>query len=193
MSRFEAILTFWFGDPRDDNAYYDAWHARWFTATPAFDQEIRDHFTAEYQQAATQQLENWRMAPRSGLALVLLLDQFPRNMFRGTPRAFATDTMAREVATHLIHTGVDRQLLPVERAFVYMPFMHGEALADQHSSVNLFQQLAQEREYLSFVTFAIKHREVIERFGRFPHRNAILGRPSTPEEVEFLTQPGSSF
>ena len=131
------------------------------------------------------------MAPRSGLALVLLLDQFPRNMFRSTPRAFATDTMAREVATHLIHTGVDRQLLPVERAFVYMPFMHGETPADQHASVALFQQLAQEREYLTFVTFAIKHREVIDRFGRFPHRNAILGRPSTPEEAAFLTQPGS--
>ncbi len=193
MSRFEEILTFWFGAPRDDKAYYDAWSSRWFTATPQFDQEIRDHFTANYQQAAAGQLDEWKMAPRSGLALVLLLDQFPRNMFRGTLRAFATDAMAREVAAHLIHTGIDRPLLPVERAFVSMPFMHSEALADQHYSVTLFQQLAQEREYLSFVTFAITHRDVIERFGRFPHRNAILGRPSTPEEAKFLTQPGSSF
>jgi uncharacterized protein (DUF924 family) len=114
-------------------------------------------------------------------------------MFRGDPQAFATDALARDEATHLIHTDFDRLLLPIERAFVYMPFMHSETLADQHSSVTLFQQLAQEREYLSFVTHAIKHREVIERFGRFPHRNAILGRPSTPAEAEFLTQPASSF
>lgn len=135
----------------------------------------------------------WQAASRSGLALVILLDQFPRNMFRGTPQAFATDALAREVATHLIQADCDRQLLPIERAFVYMPFMHSETLADQQSSVELFQQLAQEREYLSFVTYAIQHLEVIERFGRFPHRNAILSRPSTPEETAFLTQPGSSF
>jgi uncharacterized protein (DUF924 family) len=91
MSRFKEILTFWFDAPRDDKAYYDEWHSRWFTATPQFDQEIRDRFTGDYQQAATRQLVDWQMEPRSGLALVLLLDQFPRNMFRGKPHAFATD------------------------------------------------------------------------------------------------------
>jgi len=193
MSRSDEILFFWFGEPRDDKAYYDEWHSRWFTPHPSFDQEVRDRFTNDYQKAAARQLGEWRTEPRSGLAVVLLLDQFPRNMFRGKFQAFATDAVAREVANHLIQAGVDRQLLPVERAFVYMPFMHSEALADQHSSVALFQQLAKEREYLTFATFAIKHREVVERFGRFPHRNAVLGRVCTAEEAEFLTQPGSSF
>jgi len=187
MSRCDEILFFWFGEPRDDKAYYDEWHSRWFNATPQFDQEVRDRFTEDYQQASTGQLTAWREEPHSGLALVLLLDQFPRNMFRGDPRAFATDALAREVATHLIQTGFDRRLLPIERAFVYMPFMHSETLADQRFSVTLFQQLAQEREHLSFVTYAIEHLEVIERFGRFPHRNAILGRVSTSEEMEFLS------
>ena len=191
MSRSDEILFFWFGEPRDDKVYYDEWHARWFNANPQFDQEVRDRFTDDYQQASTQKLAAWREELRSGLALVLLLDQFPRNMFRGTPQAFATAALARDVATHLIQTGFDRLLLPIERAFVYMPFMHSETLADQRSSVTLFQQLAQEREYLSFVTYAIKHREVIERFGRFPHRNVILSRVSTPEETEFLSQRGS--
>jgi uncharacterized protein (DUF924 family) len=193
MSRSEEILSFWFGVPRDDEAYYNEWHSRWFASHPAFDQEVRDRFTDDYQKAAAQQLGEWQTAPRSGLALVLLFDQFPRNMFRGTPQAFATDTLAREVASLLIQNGLDRQLLPIERAFVYMPLMHSETLVDQHYSVDLFQQLVIERAYLNFVTHAIKHLEVIERFGRFPHRNTILGRVSTTEEAEFLTQPGSSF
>lgn len=193
MSRSDKILSFWFGAPRDDEAYYDEWQSRWFTPNPSFDQEVCDRFIDDYQKAAARQLEEWRRAPRSGLALVLLLDQFPRNMFRGTSQAFATDTLAREVANLLIQDGFDRPLLPIERAFVYMPFMHSEALLDQHYSVELFQQLVTERAYLSFVTYAIKHREVIERFGRFLHRNTILGRVSTAEEAAFLTQPGSSF
>jgi len=193
MSRSDEILLFWFGTPRDDKAYYDEWHSRWFTPNPQFDQEIRDRFMDDYQFAARRQLMEWQATPSSGLALVIILDQLPRNMFRGKPQAFATDALAREIATRLIQTGFDQLLLPIERAFVYMPLMHSETLADQHSSVMLFQQLAQEREYLSFVTYAIKHREVIERFGRFPHRNLILGRPSTPTEVEFLTQPSSAF
>jgi uncharacterized protein (DUF924 family) len=195
MSRVNDILTFWFGVPQDDKAYYDEWHTRWFTPNPnpQFDQEVRERFMDDYQWAAERQLMEWQAASRSGLALVILLDQLPRNMFRGTPQAFATDALAREVATHLIQAGFDQRLLPIERAFVYMPFMHSETLADQQYSVELFQQLAQEREYLSFVTYAIEHLEVIKRFGRFPHRNAILRRPSTPEETEFLTQPGSSF
>jgi uncharacterized protein (DUF924 family) len=193
VSRVDDILTFWFGEPRDDKAYYDEWHSRWFAPNPQLDQEIRDRFTEDYQKAAARQLADWRTEPRSGLALVLLLDQFPRNIFRGNPQAFATDALAREIARALIQAGLDRSFLPVERAFVYMPFMHSEQLADQHYSVTLFQQLANERAYLSFVTYAIQHRDVIERFDRFPHRNAILGRPSTPTEIEFLTQPGSSF
>jgi uncharacterized protein (DUF924 family) len=135
---------------------------------------------------------SWQDRPRSALALVILLDQFPRNMFRGDPRAFATDPLAREVATVLVQKGTDRQLLPVERLFVYLPFMHSEDLTHQRQSVALFQQLAQERPYLDSLSYAIGHKEIIERFGRFPHRNAILGRLSTPEEIEFLQQPEPS-
>jgi len=191
MSRSNEILFFWFGEPRDDKAYYDEWHSRWFNANPQFDQEVREQFMEDYRKAAAQQLEDWRSEPCSGLALVLLLDQFPRNMFRGQSQAFATDALAREAACQLMQNGFDRQLLPVERSFVYMPFMHSEILADQHESVRLFQQLAQERDYLNSVTYAIRHQEAIKRFGRFPHRNLILGRVSTPEETAFLSQPGS--
>ena len=193
MSRPDALLTFWFGHPRDDQTYYEAWHKRWFTPDPQFDATIRDSFLADYQLATQRQLMHWQEAPRSGLALIILLDQFSRNMFRGTGQAFATDPLAREVANHLINWRFDLQLLPVERSFVYLPFMHSETLADQQRSVILFRQLAQERSYLNSVSFAVRHHEIIERFGRFPHRNAILGRSSTPEEEEFLTQPGSSF
>lgn len=193
MSRIEAILSFWFGELRDNKDYYTERSLIWFGAGPQFDQEIRDHFASDYQAAAERKLMQWQDTPRGGLALIIVLDQFPRNMFRGKPQAFATDPLAREVAMHLIQTGFDQQLLPVERSFVYMPFQHSEDLEDQRRSVALFRQLAQEREYVDSVSYAIRHLEIIERFGRFPHRNAILGRPSTPEEVEFLKQPDSSF
>jgi uncharacterized protein (DUF924 family) len=193
MSRAEDILSFWFGEPQDDDAYYKERAAIWFGHNSQFDQNIRDQFATDYQAATERKLIEWQNTPREGLALVLLLDQFPRNMFRGDPRAFATDPLARAVAEHLIQMSFDQQLLPVERLFVYMPFMHSEDLEDQRRSVVLFRQLAQERSYLDAVSYALRHLEVIERFGRFPHRNAILGRPSTPEEVEFLEQPRSAF
>ena len=193
MSRVDEILTFWFGTPRDDEEYYATWHKLWFTPDPQFDLTIRERFLDDYQLATERKLMEWQEQPRSGLALILLCDQFPRNMFRNDPRAFATDPLARAVATHLIQIGLDRHLLPVERSFIYMPFMHSEALQDQQHSVMLFRQLAEEREFLNSVPYALRHREIIERFGRFPHRNASLGRQSTPEEEVFLTQPGSSF
>lgn len=193
MSRIDNILTFWFDDPQDDQVYYETRHKRWFTSNPEFDLTIRERFLADYQLAVDRTLITWHDTPHAGLALILLLDQFPRNMFRNTPQAFATDSLAREVAHHLIQQGFDRQVLPVERSFVYMPFMHSEMLADQQRSVTLFRQLAQERSYLNSVSYALQHQAIIERFGRFPHRNAVLGRSSTPEEIEFFQQPGSSF
>jgi len=193
MSRVDEILSFWFGTPRDDEEYYNTWHKRWFTSDPHFDLIVREYFLNDYHLAATRALMDWQNTARSGLALVLLCDQFPRNMFRNDPRAFTTDPLARAVATHLTQVGLDRQLLPVERSFIYMPFMHSEALQDQQHSVTLFRRLAEEREFLNSVPYALKHQEIIKRFGRFPHRNATLGRLSTPEEVEFLKQPGSSF
>src|SRR5205814_918931 len=158
------------------------------TPNPQFDQEIKDRFMPDYQLAAERKLTEWQDTLCGGLALVLLLDQFPRNMFRGDRRAFATDPLAREVAERLIQAGSDRHLLPVERLFVYLPFMHSENLAHQRQSVALFRQLAQERDYLDSLSYATRHLEIIARFARFPHRNAILGRPPTPEEIEFLQQ-----
>src|SRR4051812_14053306 len=113
MSRINEILTFWLGDPHDDQAYYDTWHKRWFTSNPQFDLTVREHFLGDYRLAAERNLMEWQGQPRSGLALILLCDQFPRNMFRNDSRAFATDPLARAVATHLIQAGLDRQLLPV--------------------------------------------------------------------------------
>lgn len=193
MQRTEEILSFWFGEARDEQAYYEERRDLWFAAAPQVDQNIRDLFMADYQLAAGRHLMGWQDAPRTGLALVVLLDQFPRNMFRGDPRAFATDPLAREVAARLMQQDSDRLLLPVERMFVYLPFMHSENLSHQQQSVALFQQLAQERDYLGSTSYALRHKEIIERFGRFPHRNAIVGRASTPEELAFLQQPGSSF
>ena len=140
MSRVNDILTFWFGAPRDDKAYYDEWHTRWFTPNPnpQFDQEVQELFMDDYQLAAERQLMEWQAASRSGLALVILLDQLPRNMFRGKPQGFTTDALAREIARQLIQGELDRSLLPIERAFVYMPFMHSETLTDQHYSVESF-------------------------------------------------------
>ncbi|MEW6296261.1 MAG: DUF924 family protein [Thermodesulfobacteriota bacterium] len=191
--RIEDILAFWFGDVRDEPAYYEERVPMWFGHDPQLDQEIRARFFSDYRRAAERQLPEWPRTPRGGLALVLLLDQFPRNMFRGQPRAFATDPLALETAECLIHQRFDRQLLPAERQFVYFPFMHSENLEHQQRSVTLFTTLAQERPWLDARSYAVGHREIIARFGRFPHRNATLGRVSTPEEIEFLRQPGSSF
>jgi uncharacterized protein (DUF924 family) len=193
MSRIDEILSFWFGEPRNDQQYYDERRKLWFAADPQIDQDIRNQFLGAYERAAAQELKEWAVTPRSALARILLYDQFPRNMFRGTPRAFATDALARETTAYLLRTQGDRQLRPVERLFVYLPLMHSEDLTDQRQSVSLFQQLVQDDPLVDSVSYALRHREIIARFGRFPHRNAILGRSSTPEEIEFLQQPGSSF
>ncbi len=133
-------------------------------------------------------LEQWRSTPLAALALVVVLDQFSRNMFRGTPRAFAGDPAALAAATVALERGFDRLLSPAERIFMYLPFEHAEDLAAQHRSLALFEALdPNDLEY------ARRHHEIIARFGRFPHRNAVLGRESTPEEIEFLKGPGSSF
>ncbi len=193
MTRADDILAFWFGQPGMDEQYYEAQRRLWFAADPKIDQEIRTQFLADYQQAADGTLAHWRATPRTALALILLFDQFSRNMFRGTPQAFATDPLARAITSQLLHAQQDAAMPPAERMFVYLPLMHSEDLAEQHQAVTLFTQLGKEHPSFDSSGYAIRHRDVIERFGRFPHRNAILGRISTQEETEFLTQPGSSF
>ena len=192
MSDIEEILSFWFGAIRDEPSYFADCAQRWFAQNADFDREIARRFQADYERAAEGQLADWTQTARGGTALILVLDQFPRNMFRNDPRAFATDPLARQIAEQMIAAGLDRQLRLVERYFVYVPFMHSEQRTHQQRSVTLFQQLAAQRAYFD-TSYAVRHKDVIARFGRFPHRNRVLGRVSTPAELAFLKQPGSSF
>ncbi|MBE9178853.1 DUF924 domain-containing protein [Oculatella sp. LEGE 06141] len=188
------ILTFWFGDPQSEERSYNHRRKLWFGKNPEFDQTIRDRFLETYTQAAAAEFNDWTETPSGCLALILLLDQFPRNLFRGTPQAFATDPHALATAQDAIARRVDQALEPLQRIFVYLPFEHSENLEHQQQSVALAQQLqAVAPELTDILDYAYRHQAVIERFGRFPHRNSILGRDSTPAEIEFLKQPGSSF
>lgn len=190
-ARVDEILEFWFGAPNLPD--YGKERSFWFTKNLEFDRQLRDRFLPIYTQAAGGELDNWQDLPQSCLALLLLLDQFPRNMFRGTPQSFATDTKALAVANNAVAKGFDRDLLPVQRWFIYLPFEHSENLADQQRCVELFATLTGDPDSTKTIDYALRHKAVIERFGRFPHRNKILGRETTPQEAEFLKQPGSSF
>ena len=183
------VLLFWFGPPAERGRR----QKRWFVKNEAFDREIRERFVPLYEEAAAGKLARLKDNAADCLALIVLLDQFPRNMFRGTPRAFASDPLALATARHAVAQGFDRRMLPVERMFVYLPFEHSEALADQLESCELTKPLDAYPETDDVYRYAVAHRDIIQRFGRFPHRNAILGRASTPEELEFLKGPGSSF
>lgn len=187
------VLAFWFGEPGEDTSY-PARRKLWFGKDPQFDRAIGDRFQLLVEQAAAGQLDSWQRTPQGALALVILLDQFPRNIYRGTPQAFASDLKALAVAKTAIDRKFDQELTPLQRVFLYLPLEHSETFPNQARSVALFERLAAEDpELQDTFDYAIKHRDVIDRFGRFPHRNEIMGRPSTPEEIEFLKQPGSSF
>jgi uncharacterized protein (DUF924 family) len=173
-----AVLRFWFDEHAKD----------WFVKNPAFDAEIRARFLAVHQAAAAGGLARWADAARSCLALVIVLDQFPRNMFRGEARAFATDAAARAAARVILERGWNGAMTEPERLFAYLPFEHSESLEDQDLACELMQGFDPEQ-----LRYAERHREIIRRFGRFPHRNGILGRQSTPAEIEFLKLPGSGF
>jgi uncharacterized protein (DUF924 family) len=182
MTRVDEILQFWFGDGSDPEH-----ERRWFVQDAGFDQTCRNGFLADHERAAGGELDSWKEEPSSALALILLLDQFPRNIFRGTPRAFATDPQALAMAKDAVAHGFDLALPPARRPFIYLPFQHSENLDDQHESVRLFRKLAAEDPAMAgYVKYADHHLEVIRRLGRFPRRNAVLGRVSTPEESEFL-------
>jgi uncharacterized protein (DUF924 family) len=183
----EEVLSFWFDDVVGDD-FKTRSHV-WFGKNPAFDTDIQKRFGSLRADAAAGKLTDWERSARAALGLVIVLDQFPRNIFRGTPQAFATDAMALATAKRAIENGFDRQLRPVERLFLYLPFEHAESLADQERSVALSRTLGDPGS----LDYAERHRAIIARFGRFPHRNAILGRASTPEEIAFLAEPGSSF
>ncbi len=176
------VLTFWFADgPAEIRAI-------WFQKNLAFDAEIEQRFAKIQSAAAAGKLEDMANTPLGCLALIIILDQFPRNLFRDEGRSFATDGEALRLAQDAIEKGFDQGLSAVQRQFLYMPYQHSEDLEDQKLSVALFKSLGEES-----YSFAMRHLEIIERFGRFPHRNAILGRDSTDEEIRFLTEPNSSF
>jgi len=181
------ILAFWFGPaPR---AVRDAW----FRKDDAFDASIRTRFGEAVDAAIDGAFEDWQATPQGALARILLTDQFTRNIFRGTPRAFAGDPVALATASAVVDAGQDRRLDTFERWFCYLPFEHSERADAQDRSLALFGALADETGIRDPLVWAEKHAVIVRRFGRYPHRNAILGRPSTPEEIAFLREPGSSF
>jgi uncharacterized protein (DUF924 family) len=183
----EDVLAFWFGEPRGKA------RPEWFRKDPAFDEEIRRRYGQLHAAASRRELDHWRPSPEPMLALVIVLDQFSRNLHRNDARAFAQDELALECAKEATARGDDLALLPVERQFLYLPFEHSEDPADQDECVDLMASLDAFEETRGISEWAVRHRDIIRRFGRFPHRNACLGRESTPEEVAFLKTPGSGF
>ncbi len=200
MVTLADVLEFWFGSAESDVEILEAKNKLWFGKDPNIDKQIETTFADLVQLATTHPLSAAGLSPQQAqLARIILLDQFPRNIYRNTPQAFATDPLALEIALDGIAAGEDCLLRPIERVFFYLPLEHSENLELQKRSVELFQRLHADvplgwREaFTGFVEYALRHQVVIERFGRFPHRNAILGRASTEAEQDFLRQPNSSF
>ena len=177
---FEDVLGFWFDELMP---------GEWWAKNPVLDQQIRERFGELHTRACRCELFAWRASPRGRLAEIVVLDQFSRNLYRDSPLAFANDPLALALAQEAIERKADQALAPVERSFVYMPFMHSESPQIHEVAVKLFAANGIEAN----LEFELKHKRIIDRFGRYPHRNAILGRASTPEEIAFLKEPDSSF
>lgn len=206
----DEINRFWFGDaPGTDLEISKAKYGFWFAKNAEVDAQIVSRFGPLIEGAATGSLDAWKETPHGHLALVILLDQFTRNAFRGDPKTFAYDPAALRFAKEAIASGADAGVRPIQRVFFYMPLMHSESLEDQELAIQLFEALAAAQAaaaeaaggdpaaergvYGGFAHYGRLHRDIIARFGRFPHRNAVLGRASTEEEAVFLAQPGSAF
>lgn len=199
MQHHEDILAFWFGPDADEARLLATQTPRWFTRDPEFDREIRARFGAAFADAEDGRLDPWADSAESCLALLLLLDQFSRNLHRDSPVAFATDAYAQRVCLEGLRRGHDRALSRPQRVFFYLPLEHAENLSLQHACVALFAALRDESpepvrsHYDGFLRYAHAHRDVIAAHGRFPHRNAVLGRTSTEAELAYLAQPGAGF
>ncbi|MEM8834078.1 MAG: DUF924 family protein [Pseudomonadota bacterium] len=178
----QDIINFWFEETQPP---------QWFQKDEKFDQEIQQRFGNAYQQAVTGEFDDWKQTAEGALAFCILLDQFPRNMFRDTPQAFATDAKALAVSKYAVEQGLDQQLEQKKRWFLYLPYEHSEDLADQQKSVDLFAEMKEENPIA--YDYAVRHKDVIDQYGRFPHRNKILGRDNTPEEEKYLSQDGAGF
>ena len=188
---YQPVLDFWFGTP--DSVEYGKSRSCWFTKSDEFDSLIRERFGSQVSAALDGRHESWLAAPASALAYIITLDQFTRNIFRGQAAAFSGDARALAAARLMVAKRWDQGLPPVQRSFCYLPFEHSENLADQDESVRLYGLLDADPKPGGLLEWAVKHRDIIVRFGRFPHRNETLRRASTPEEHEFLKQPGSRF
>ena len=199
MENPKTIVEFWFGRNPDDSAVAKERSSLWWSKNSQTDTEIRRRFEQLVIAAEAGELDDWRSSSEAWLALVLLTDQFSRNIYRDTPSAFRFDAIARTLCVEGLAARVDRELRPIERVFFYLPLEHSEDLDDQNQCIVLFRELAAEASignkttFENFVDFALRHHVIIERFGRFPHRNSIHGRESTREEIEFLNEPNSSF
>jgi len=177
---FKTLINFWFNDIEEK---------RWWVKDRGFDAQIRDRFGGLHHSANACELYEWRKSPVGRLAEIIVLDQFSRNIFRDTPEAFASDALALVLAQAAIATGDDMLLNETQRCFLYMPFMHSESLKIHDVALGLFKKNCPESNF----NFEVKHRDIIAKFGRYPHRNSILARRSTEKELAFLKQPGSSF
>jgi uncharacterized protein (DUF924 family) len=189
MSKVNQILQFWFGSLSSES--YPQFQPWWFQANPVVDQQLQDLFAADYQFAAAGYLDGWQGWSHSCLALILLLDQLPRNLFRGQATAFATDPSALTLAKQAIQDEIDREFHPIQRWFFYLPLEHSEDLGDQEQCLALFQNLPDHQGKEQALAAARQHQQLISQFGRFPHRNMIMGRDSTPAELAYLTLPDS--
>lgn len=195
----DAVLDFWFGPPGSASEIATRQRALWFGKSEANDRRVTEQFSSTLAAAAAGKLDDWAASPRHRLALVIVLDQFPHHVYRGRAESFATDPQALAQTLDALAAGEDAHLAPIERVFLYLPLEHAESLDSQARSVALYAALAAEAPenerplFADFLKYAEAHRDVVARFGRYPHRNALLGRPSTPEEIAFLKQPGSRF
>ncbi len=177
---YQSILEFWF---------HEITPAQWWKSDPVFDQQIAERFAEIHAQANQCELFEWRRVPQGRLAEIIVLDQFSRNIYRNTRLAFASDPLALALAQEAVSVGADAELSPTEKNFLYMPYMHSESRLVHETAVPLFLANGLQSNY----DFELRHKAIVDRFGRYPHRNAILGRESTAEEIEFLAMPGSSF
>jgi len=199
MSQINAILEFWFGQLDPSGHVSEEFSKRWWKKSDSFDKEISTRFKTLLEEAAQGKLNQWAESAPGCLALIILLDQFSRNIYRNSEKSFEQDAHALHLAKKMIESGSDKTLHPLERVFIYTPFEHAENKEAQKKCLDYFQELLNEappkrkKEFERYLDYAVRHKKIVDQFGRFPHRNEILGRTSTPEEIEFLKKPGSKF